>query len=73
MPRRLRSAIVRRVPHHWTRIGDPAAADQQDDVFIDEDTNAVFVLGKTTGNEKKSDIASKYGVPESNVTLLKKK
>ena len=33
----------------------------------------VFVLGKTTGNEKKSDIASKYGVPESNVTLLKKK
>jgi hypothetical protein len=64
---------VRRVPHHWTRIGDPSAADPQDDVYVDEDTNMVFVLGKTTGNETKSDIAGKYGVPEGNVTLLKKK
>jgi hypothetical protein len=64
---------VRRVPHHWTRIGDASAAEPQDDVYVDEDTNAVFVLGKTTGNQKKSDIASKYGVPESNVTLLNKK
>jgi hypothetical protein len=64
---------VRRVPHHWTRIGDAAAADPQDDVYVDEATNTVFVLGKTTGNEKKSDIANKYGVPESDVTLLKKK
>lgn len=64
---------MRRVPHHWTRIGDASAAEPQDDVYVDEDTNAVFVLGKTTGNQKKSDIASKYGVPESNVTLLNKK
>ena len=64
---------MRHVPHHWTRIGDASAAEPQDDVYVDEDTNAVFVLGKTTGNQKKSDIASKYGVPESNVTLLNKK
>ena len=64
---------MRRVPHHWTRIGDASAAEPQDDVYVDEDTNAVFVLGKTTGNQKKSDIASKYGVPESDVTLLNKK
>ena len=64
---------MRRVPHHWTRIGDASAAEPQDDVYVDEETNAVFVLGKTTGNQKKSDIASKYGVPESDVTLLKKK
>lgn len=64
---------MRRVPHHWTRIGDASAAEPQDDVYVDEETNAVFVLGKTTGNQKKSDIASKYGVPESNVTLLNKK
>ena len=64
---------MRRVPHHWTRIGDASAAEPQDDVYVDEGTNAVFVLGKTTGNQKKSDIASKYGVPESDVTLLKKK
>ena len=64
---------MRRVPHHWTRIGDASAAEPQDDVYVDEETNAVFVLGKTTGNQKKSDIASKYGGPESNVTLLNKK
>ncbi len=64
---------MRRVPHHWTRIGDASAADPKDDVYVDEETNAVFVLGQTAGNAKKSEIASKYGVAESAVTLLKKK
>ena len=61
------------MPHHWTKIGDASAADPGDDVYEDEETNTVFVLGHATGNENKADIARKYGVSENDVTLLKKK
>ena len=61
------------MPHYWTKIASASAAEQNDQVYEDEATGTVFVLGHTSGNATKQEIADKYGASAGDVTLLKKK
>jgi hypothetical protein len=64
----------RGVPHHWTKIPDASAAKPQDQIYEDEETGTVFVLGNEPAKNTKQDIANDYnGVSAGDVTLLKKK
>lgn len=63
------------MPLHWTKINDEADAKPDDEVFVDAESGAVYVRGKTQGNPTKAEVAAAYGVPSENVIypLNKKK
>ena len=62
------------MPHYWTKIASASAAEQNDQVYEDEATGTVFVLGQASANATKQEIADKYGTTAGDVTFpLKKK
>jgi hypothetical protein len=62
------------VPNHWTKINDEADAKPGDELYVDEQSGAIYVRGTAPGNTTKEAVAADCGVEPSNVIYpLKKK
>ena len=69
-----RWAIVGVVPNHWTRINAEADAKPGDELYVDEESGAIYVRGTAPGNTTKEAVAADYGVDANDVIYpLKKK
>jgi hypothetical protein len=62
------------VPHHWTKINSEADAHPGDEVYVNEDTQEVYVRGQVSNTTKEAIAASYGGISTGDVSFpLKKK
>jgi hypothetical protein len=45
------------VPNHWTKINDEADAKPGDELYVDEQSGAIYVRGTAPGNTTKEAVA----------------